>query len=144
MCPVAPLQVRLRISVAGVGIGWLIVPALAGDSKKKKKKKKPKKKKAEQQSEPPRVGLTKLFPDGNFPEGELQEYKDECVPPLVLGYESDADVFVVMHGARRPRRHGTTSARSTRIPSKRTRASGALQRCTGKSESTRAKSSSLE
>ena len=52
----------------------------AGEGKKKKKKKKPKKKKAEQQSEPPRVGLTKLFPDGNFPEGELQDYKDECVP----------------------------------------------------------------
>ncbi|GJE89463.1 methionine aminopeptidase [Phanerochaete sordida] len=49
-----------------------------GDSKKKKKKKKPKKKKAtEQQSEPPRVGLSKLFPDGNYPEGELHEYKDD-------------------------------------------------------------------
>ena len=51
-----------------------------GDAKKKKKKKKPKKKaaKTEQQSEPPRVGLTKLFPDGNYPEGELHDYKDEC------------------------------------------------------------------
>ncbi|KAH9949402.1 methionine aminopeptidase 2-like protein [Amylocystis lapponica] len=48
----------------------------AGDSKKKKKKKKPKKKKAEQ-SEPPRVGLSKLFPDGHWPEGELQEYKHD-------------------------------------------------------------------
>ena len=47
--------------------------------KKKSKKKKPKKKgpKSEQQTEPPRVGLSKLFPDGNYPEGELHEYKDE-------------------------------------------------------------------
>ena len=42
----------------------------------KKKKKKPKKKKLEQ-TEPPTIGLTKLFPDSKFPEGELQEYKDE-------------------------------------------------------------------
>ena len=49
-----------------------------GDKKKKKKKRKTKKKKVEQ-TEPPTVGLTKLFPDGKFPEGELQEYKDEWV-----------------------------------------------------------------
>lgn len=56
------------------------------DAKKKKKKKKPKKKaaKAEQQTEPPRIGLSKLFPDGNYPEGELQDYKDECVHYAVL------------------------------------------------------------
>lgn len=52
--------------------------------KKKKKKKKPKKKKAaaaapSEQSEPPRVGLTKIFTSGVFPVGEIQEYKDECV-----------------------------------------------------------------
>jgi len=47
-----------------------------GDAKKKKKKKKPKKKKVEQ-SDPPRVGLSKLFPDGVFPVGEIQEYKDD-------------------------------------------------------------------
>jgi len=46
--------------------------------KKKKKKKKPKKKKAgTAQTEPPTIGLTKLFLDGNYPEGELQEYKDD-------------------------------------------------------------------
>ncbi|KAF8323742.1 peptidase M24A, methionine aminopeptidase [Clavulina sp. PMI_390] len=46
---------------------------------KKKKKKKPKKKKpaVATQSEPPRVGLSKLFPSGNYPEGEIQEYKDD-------------------------------------------------------------------
>ncbi|KIM47495.1 hypothetical protein M413DRAFT_439161 [Hebeloma cylindrosporum] len=48
----------------------------AGEGKKKKKKKKPKKKKLEQ-SEPPRVGLSKLFPDGIYKEGELQPYKDD-------------------------------------------------------------------
>ncbi|KAL1740798.1 methionine aminopeptidase 2-like protein [Schizophyllum fasciatum] len=47
-------------------------------NKKKKKKKKPKKKKkAAEQSEPPRVGLSKLFPSGIYPEGELQPYKDD-------------------------------------------------------------------
>ena len=49
-----------------------------GEGKKKKKKKKSKKKKLEQ-TEPPTIGLSKLFPDGKFPEGELQEYKNECV-----------------------------------------------------------------
>lgn len=49
-----------------------------GDAKKKKKKKKPKKKKLEQ-SDPPRVGLSKLFPSGVYPEGEIQPYKDEYV-----------------------------------------------------------------
>ncbi|KAJ3763137.1 methionine aminopeptidase 2-like protein [Lentinula raphanica] len=43
---------------------------------KKKKKKKPKKKKATQ-SDPPRVALSKLFPNHVFPEGELQPYKDD-------------------------------------------------------------------
>ncbi|TRM66130.1 methionine aminopeptidase 2-like protein [Schizophyllum amplum] len=55
------------------------VSAAGGEaSKKKKKKKKPKKKKkAAEQSEPPRVGLSKLFPSGVYPEGELQPYKDD-------------------------------------------------------------------
>ncbi|KAI0828961.1 peptidase M24A methionine aminopeptidase [Trametes gibbosa] len=47
-----------------------------GEGKKKKKKKKPKKKKL-QQTEPPTIGLSKLFPDGTYPEGELQDYKDD-------------------------------------------------------------------
>jgi len=50
--------------------------SIEGEAKKKKKKKKPKKKKLEQ-SEPPRVGLSKLFPSGIYKEGELQPYKDE-------------------------------------------------------------------
>ncbi|KAF8832011.1 hypothetical protein HHX47_DHR1001294 [Lentinula edodes] len=53
-----------------------IDPAGTGDAKKKKKKKKPKKKKAEQ-SDPPRIGLSKLFPTNVYPEGELQPYKDD-------------------------------------------------------------------
>lgn len=54
-------------------------------AKKKKKKKKPKKKSAKvEQSDPPRVGLSKFFPDGNYPEGELQDYKDEWVVPDYL------------------------------------------------------------
>ncbi|KAF8921911.1 peptidase M24, structural domain-containing protein [Mucidula mucida] len=52
-----------------------IAPAGA-DAKKKKKKKKPKKKKLEQ-SDPPRIGITKFFPNGVYPEGELQPYKDD-------------------------------------------------------------------
>ncbi|KAI0785318.1 peptidase M24A methionine aminopeptidase [Irpex lacteus] len=52
--------------------------AEADGAKKKKKKKKPKKKKAGlKQTEPPTIGITKLFPDGAYPEGELQEYKDD-------------------------------------------------------------------
>jgi methionyl aminopeptidase len=46
------------------------------EGKKKKKKKKPKKKKPEQ-SDPPRIGLSKFYPEGNYPVGEIQEYKDE-------------------------------------------------------------------
>lgn len=49
--------------------------------KKKKKKNKKKKKKAganpSTQTSPPRVEITKLFPNGNFPEGEIEEYRDE-------------------------------------------------------------------
>jgi len=47
-----------------------------GEGKKKKKKKKSKKKKLEQ-TDPPRIGLSKFFPDGIYPEGEIQPYKDD-------------------------------------------------------------------
>jgi methionyl aminopeptidase len=53
----------------------------AGESEKKKKKKKKSKKKKGAvpavQSDPPRVGLSLLFPNGIYPEGEVQEYKNE-------------------------------------------------------------------
>jgi methionyl aminopeptidase len=49
----------------------------------KKKKKKSKKKKggaSTKQSSPPRVGLSKLFPSGKYPEGEIREYTDKyCI-----------------------------------------------------------------
>ena len=51
--------------------------------KKKKKKKKSKKKKgqgqgqAQQQTDPPSVGLSQIFVDGVYPEGEWQSYKDD-------------------------------------------------------------------
>ncbi|KAG2075191.1 peptidase M24A methionine aminopeptidase [Suillus decipiens] len=55
------------------------IPGAGGyseETKKKKKKKKPKKKKV-QQSDPPRVGLSKIFTNGIYPEGEIQPYKDD-------------------------------------------------------------------
>ena len=61
----------------------LITSGKGDGKKKKKKKKKPKKKKLEQ-SDPPRVGLSKLFPTGVYPEGELQPYKDEYVQLLLF------------------------------------------------------------
>ncbi|KDQ15736.1 hypothetical protein BOTBODRAFT_31624 [Botryobasidium botryosum FD-172 SS1] len=58
-----------------------------GGEKKKKKKKKSKKKKAGgatlvgpggiKQTDPPRIGLSKFYPDGVYPEGEVQEYKND-------------------------------------------------------------------
>ncbi|KAF9787077.1 methionine aminopeptidase 2-like protein [Thelephora terrestris] len=53
-----------------------VAPGVDAGAKKKKKKKKPKKKKATQ-SDPPRVGLSKLFPSGVYPVGEICEYKDD-------------------------------------------------------------------
>jgi hypothetical protein len=53
-----------------------------GDGKKKKKKKKPKKKKIEQ-TDPPRIVISHFYPDGIYPEGEIQHYKDECVYPKI-------------------------------------------------------------
>ncbi|RDA93619.1 hypothetical protein CP533_6179 [Ophiocordyceps camponoti-saundersi (nom. inval.)] len=53
----------------------------AGGSGKKKKKRKPRKKKKKNaptsQTEPPRVQLSQLFPNGSYPAGEEVEYVDE-------------------------------------------------------------------
>ncbi|KAG1749739.1 methionine aminopeptidase 2-like protein [Suillus paluster] len=49
----------------------------AGEETKKKKKKKKSKKKKVQQSDPPRVGLSKIFTNGVYPEGEIQPYKND-------------------------------------------------------------------
>lgn len=54
-----------------------VAPEVSAEKKKKKKKKNQKKKK--KQTEPPTVGLSKLFPSGNYPEGELQDYNDSLV-----------------------------------------------------------------
>ena len=51
----------------------------AGGAAKKKKKRKPKKKKSAKkaQTDPPRVTIATLFPNGNYPEGEIAEYKND-------------------------------------------------------------------
>ncbi|KAJ5542148.1 Winged helix-turn-helix transcription repressor DNA-binding [Penicillium sp. DV-2018c] len=51
----------------------------AGADKKKKKRKprKKSKKKAKVQSEPPRVPVSDLFPNGEYPEGEIVEYLND-------------------------------------------------------------------
>ena len=36
-----------------------------------------KKKEAPQQTDPPSIPVVDLFPYGDFPEGEIQQYKDE-------------------------------------------------------------------
>ncbi|CAD6245790.1 unnamed protein product [Miscanthus lutarioriparius] len=47
-------------------------------AKKKKKKNKSKKKKGPlQQTDPPSIPVDELFPSGEFPEGEIQQYKDD-------------------------------------------------------------------
>uniref|UniRef100_J3MUW8 Uncharacterized protein n=1 Tax=Oryza brachyantha TaxID=4533 RepID=J3MUW8_ORYBR len=47
-------------------------------AKKKKKKSKSKKKNGPlQQTDPPSIPVDELFPSGEFPEGEIQRYKDE-------------------------------------------------------------------
>jgi methionyl aminopeptidase len=45
--------------------------------KKKKKKSKKKKAGAAKQTSPPRTGISKLFPSGKYPLGEIRDYKDE-------------------------------------------------------------------
>ncbi|KAK7532490.1 methionine aminopeptidase 2-like protein [Phyllosticta citribraziliensis] len=58
-------------------------PAENGAAKKKKKKKPKKKKKAaagggaSKQSDPPRVLVSQLFPNNTYPEGQIEEYRDE-------------------------------------------------------------------
>ncbi|KAF3788939.1 Methionine aminopeptidase 2A [Nymphaea thermarum] len=50
----------------------------AETTKKKKKKNKSKKKKEPlEQTDPPSIPVADLFPSGDFPEGEIQQYKDE-------------------------------------------------------------------
>ncbi|CAE6418062.1 unnamed protein product [Rhizoctonia solani] len=64
-------------------------------AKKKKKKKKSKKKKPAAapavQSDPPRVGLSFLFPSGIYPEGEIQEYKNDNSYRTTSAEKKEAD-----------------------------------------------------
>ncbi|KAE9450503.1 hypothetical protein C3L33_17581, partial [Rhododendron williamsianum] len=45
--------------------------------KKKKKSKSKKKKELPEQTDPPSLPIVELFPSGEFPEGEIQQYKDD-------------------------------------------------------------------
>ncbi|KAJ6396509.1 hypothetical protein OIU77_021522 [Salix suchowensis] len=45
--------------------------------KKKKKNKSKKKKESPKQTDPPSIPVVDLFPSGEFPEGEIQQYKDD-------------------------------------------------------------------
>ena len=60
-----------------------------------------------EQSDPPRIGLSKFFPDGIYPEGEIQPYKDECVLLQCVVYSNALVCFLVMRGAPRPRKSDT-------------------------------------
>jgi methionyl aminopeptidase len=71
-------QYKLNSLIVPDLIAHNIAQIAVGENKKKKKKKKAKKKKPTQ-SDPPRTGLSKFFPDGRYPVGEIQEYKNEQV-----------------------------------------------------------------
>ncbi|CAM6106029.1 unnamed protein product [Calypogeia fissa] len=49
----------------------------SSDPVKKKKSKSKKKKSTLQQTDPPSIPVKDLFPNGEFPEGEIQQYKDD-------------------------------------------------------------------
>ncbi|KAF6766737.1 peptidase M24A methionine aminopeptidase [Ephemerocybe angulata] len=50
--------------------------AQTAKERRRRKRKSPRRKRPVQ-SDPPRVGLSKIFPSGNYPVGEIQEYKDD-------------------------------------------------------------------
>ncbi|CAA0376779.1 unnamed protein product [Arabidopsis thaliana] len=51
--------------------------AEASTKKKKKKSKSKKKKSSLQQTDPPSIPVLELFPSGDFPQGEIQQYNDD-------------------------------------------------------------------
>ncbi|XP_010506330.1 PREDICTED: methionine aminopeptidase 2A-like [Camelina sativa] len=53
------------------------VKAETSTKKKKKKSKSKKKKNSLQQTDPPSIPVLELYPSGEFPEGEIQHYKDD-------------------------------------------------------------------
>ncbi|WMV06918.1 hypothetical protein MTR67_000303 [Solanum verrucosum] len=52
-------------------------PTTEAAKKKKKKNKSKKKKEPPQQTDPPSIPVAELYPSGEFPEGEIQQYKDD-------------------------------------------------------------------
>jgi hypothetical protein len=116
-----------------------------GEVKKKKKKKKSKKKKLEQ-SDPPRIGLSKFFPDGIYPEGEIQPYKDECIFFLTrpLQFDIHTLLFLVTRGERLPKRSATRKSWRMRTLKRRTRVSDEGQKCIDSSDSMHGNTSGLE
>ena len=78
----------------------------SGDGRKKKKKK-------TEQGDPPRIGLSKFYPDGIYPEGEIQLYKDECVgrPVIFLTGLQDTNLSeTAIPGASRQKKNDTMNA----------------------------------
>lgn len=69
-CAPKPYRIKKNLTIG---------PILADKKKKKKKSKKRSKKKggAKVQSEPPRVPVSNLFPNGQYPEGEIVEYLND-------------------------------------------------------------------
>lgn len=108
-----------------------------GEAKKKKKKKKPKKKK-NAQTEPPRVAISKLFPDGNYPEGELQEYKDECAH-IMRSQVLFSLLSSVTPGEQHPKKSDMTSEWQWKIRKLPTKIFDEQQRSTDKYENTPAR-----
>jgi hypothetical protein len=107
------LKPLVQVRLLSISVSLRNIESNSAEAKKKKKKKKPKKKKLEQ-SDPPRIGLSKFYPDGNYPVGEIQEYKDE----QVLFFFSHLLAFnegVVTHGEQRTRKKDTSSALRTKM-----------------------------
>jgi hypothetical protein len=82
-------------------------------SSAKRKKKKPKKKKpaggALKQTDPPTVPLSKFFPSGTYPVGEIREYADKS------GHPRPVLTLVIYGGLRQGRRRFWTRVCSTTL-----------------------------
>ena len=77
------------------------------------------------QTEPPSVPIATFFPAGRYPEGEIQEYRDECV---VARYSRAAMSCAATAGADAPRRIAAT--RTVRRARSAASASGLTRTCT--------------
>src|SRR5580692_11703612 len=97
-----------------------------GEVKKKKKKKKSKKKKRVEQGDPPRTGLSKVYQDGKYPVGEIQEYKNEWVTHEYVQHGLKLSPVLVMCGVPRQRRSAILRNWPWRIPILHMRTSGVV------------------